>query len=192
VAGVLQDGRTATVRCALLDGDRMASLGREFGISRKTGYTLFRRYRDIGLEGLTDRSRRPTARPTSCPSRSRAALLDRHGLVRRRHRRRYKAEGTPLSRPLQPNDLWCADFKGEFMLADHRYCYPLTITDFASRYLLACEALSSTRESTAFTVFERASKDLGGKWASNDAVQPPAGVRGIRTQRLFTNRNANR
>ena len=40
-----------------------------------------------------------------------------------------------------PNDLWCADYKGEFMLADRRYCYPLTITDFASRYLLACEAL---------------------------------------------------
>ena len=38
-------------------------------------------------------------------------------------------------RPLAPNDLWCADYKGEFMLADRRYCYPLTITDFASRYL---------------------------------------------------------
>ena len=35
----------------------------------------------------------------------------------------------------EPNDLWCADYKGEFMLADRRYCYPLTITDFASRYL---------------------------------------------------------
>jgi hypothetical protein len=42
--------------------------------------------------------------------------------------------------PTSPNDLWCADYKGEFMLADRRYCYPLTITDFASRYLFACEA----------------------------------------------------
>ena len=66
-----------------------------------------------------------------------------------------------LSRPLQPNDLWCADFKGEFMLADQRYCYPLTITDFASRYLISCEALSSTREHTAFNVFARAFKDFG-------------------------------
>ena len=47
------------------------------------------------------------------------------------------------------------------MLANHRYCYPLTITDFASRYLLACEALASTREDAAFVIFERAFKDFG-------------------------------
>ena len=41
-------------------------------------------------------------------------------------------EGTKLSAPTSPNDLWCADYKGEFMLTDKRYCYPLTITDFAS------------------------------------------------------------
>lgn len=60
-----------------------------------------------------------------------------------------------------PNDLWCADYKGEFMLADRRYCYPLTITDFASRYLIACEALSTTREAYAFTVFESVFKEFG-------------------------------
>ncbi len=47
------------------------------------------------------------------------------------------------------------------MLADRRYCYPLTITDFASRYLLCCEALETTKEIYAFTVFERAFKDFG-------------------------------
>src|SRR3989475_5980205 len=61
----------------------------------------------------------------------------------------------------QPNDLWCADYKGEFMLADRRYCYPLTISDFASRYLISCEALSTTRELYAFSVFERVFKDFG-------------------------------
>ena len=35
-----------------------------------------------------------------------------------------------------PNDLWCTDFKGEFKLGDGRYCYPLTVTDHASRFLL--------------------------------------------------------
>ena len=69
--------------------------------------------------------------------------------------------GTPLSQAEQPNALWCADYKGEFMLADRRYCYPLTITDFASRYLLTCEALSTTREAYAFAVFERTFKDFG-------------------------------
>ena len=47
------------------------------------------------------------------------------------------------------------------MLADRRYCYPLTITDFASRYLLCCDALGTTKSAYAFTVFERAFKDFG-------------------------------
>lgn len=47
------------------------------------------------------------------------------------------------------------------MLANRRYCYPLTITEFASRYLLSREALLSTREALAFTVFERAVMDFG-------------------------------
>src|ERR1700733_15663013 len=47
------------------------------------------------------------------------------------------------------------------MLADQRYCYPLTITDFSSRYLLCCDALGTTKEMYAFTVFERAFKDFG-------------------------------
>jgi len=88
-------------------------------------------------------------------------VLHRYGLVNRPRKRRYKAEGTPLSATRNPNDLWCADYKGEFMLADKRYCYPLTITDFASRYLLTCEALSSTKEQYAFSVFERVFKDFG-------------------------------
>ncbi len=51
----------------LLEGDKMATLCREFGISRKTGYKLYRRYRDIGLEGLTDRSRRPYRQANKLP-----------------------------------------------------------------------------------------------------------------------------
>src|SRR5204863_3157727 len=86
---------------------------------------------------------------------------DRHGLVKRRRRRRHPARGTELSRPTEPNALWCADYKGEFMLGDRRYCYPLTITDFASRYLLTCEALSTTQEKFAFTAFERTFKEFG-------------------------------
>ena len=91
------------------------------------------------------------------------AVLDRHGLVanKGRQRRHEAAQGTHLSKPTRPNDLWCADYKGEFMLADKRYCYPLTITDFASRYLLCCDALQTTKEMFAFTVFERAFKDFG-------------------------------
>jgi transposase InsO family protein len=49
---------------------------------------------------------------------------------------RHRARGTPLSEGTGPNDLWCADFKGEFKLGNGRYCYPLTVTDHASRFLL--------------------------------------------------------
>ncbi len=181
-----------------LDGEKMARLCAEFGISRKTGYKIYDRYNEVGLHGLTDRSRRPYRHAnqlplaiettivrlkreypnwgapkirerlrTRCPEVQSPAIstvhavLDRHGLVTRRKRRRHRAEGTALSHPGQPNDLWCADYKGEFMLADRRYCYPLTITDFASRYLLTCDALTTTKELYAFTVFEQTFQAFG-------------------------------
>jgi transposase InsO family protein len=65
------------------------------------------------------------------------AVLDRYGLLERRGR----AQGTALSLGQRPNQLCCTDYKGEFLLGNHHYCYPLTVTDHASRYLLTCEAL---------------------------------------------------
>lgn len=89
------------------------------------------------------------------------AVLERHGLVERRKKRRYRAEGTELSDGRAPNELWCADYKGQFQLGNHQYCYPLTITDYCSRYLLACESLESTQEGFAITIFERVFKEFG-------------------------------
>ena len=89
------------------------------------------------------------------------AVLDRNGLVKRRKRRRRRAQGTILNHAVVPNGLWCADYKGEFLLGNKQYCYPLTITDYRSRYLLACEGLDSTRSALAFHVFEQAFKDYG-------------------------------
>jgi putative transposase len=54
----------------LKDGESMASLCREFGISRVTGYKIYERYEECGLKGLTDRARTPTATPISFPPRS--------------------------------------------------------------------------------------------------------------------------
>jgi transposase InsO family protein len=89
------------------------------------------------------------------------AILDRHGLVTRAKRSRTHTEGTPLSSGLSPNALWCTDYKGEFKLGNQRYCYPLTVTDHASRYLLLCEAMESNQEQFAFTAFERLFKERG-------------------------------
>lgn len=99
------------------------------------------------------------------------AVLDRNGLVKER-KKRYRSQGTSLSNSLEPNDLWCADFKGQFKLKNGKYCYPLTITDNASRYILTCESLESTCEATAFPVFERAFKDYG----VPDAIRTDNGV----------------
>jgi transposase InsO family protein len=76
-------------------------------------------------------------------------------------RKRGRGQGTPLSLGQNPNELWCADYKGEFLLGNKKYCYPLTVTDHASRYLLLCEALESTRQELAFTTFERLFKECG-------------------------------
>lgn len=85
------------------------------------------------------------------------AVLDRHGLVSqaRKRSRANQAVGTVLSSAAQPNDLWCTDVKGEFRLGNGRYCYPLTVSDQASRYVLACEALESTKEQPVIETFVR-------------------------------------
>jgi transposase InsO family protein len=88
-------------------------------------------------------------------------VLDRNGLVCHPGRPRRRAQGTPLSAGAAPNDLWCADFKGEFRLGNGQYCYPLTVTDHASRYLLLCEALESTREDPAIAAFEHLFRERG-------------------------------
>src|SRR5215472_17353078 len=82
---------------------------------------------------------------TGGAARSRAPSCPRHGLISGQ----------------RPNELWCTDYKGEFLLGNRQYCYPLTATDHASRFLLTCEALSSTREDYAFTVFERLFQERG-------------------------------
>ena len=59
----------------LLEGEKMAGLCREFGISRKTGYKIYRRYRDMGLEGLTNRSRRPYRQANKLPFQVEARIV---------------------------------------------------------------------------------------------------------------------
>src|SRR5207248_3207386 len=132
------------------------------GVSRKTGYKIFDRYKEHGLTALSDRSRRPVRYANQLPQQVESlivrlkaekphwgarkirellvrrldgdirvpakstihAVLDRHGLVKHSGGPRHRARGTLLSAGAGPNDLWCADFKGEFKLGNGRYCYP--------------------------------------------------------------------
>lgn len=89
-------------------------------------------------------------------------VLDRHGLVNKhRKRNKYHAIATYLSAPQNPNDLWCADFKGQFKIKNNIYCFPLTISDFVSRYIIGCEALENTEINPSFVVFEEAFHEYG-------------------------------
>src|ERR1700751_4629229 len=183
----------------LKDGESMASRCREFGISRKTGYKVLDRYEECGLEGLTDRARRPHRYANQLPVQVEAAIvaakrekpswgarkirerllprlphevkvpacstihaiLDRRGLVTRAKRSRTHCNGTPLSSGLTPNELWSTDYKGEFKLGNHKYCYPLTVSDPPPRFLRLGEARESNQEQFAFTAFERLFKERG-------------------------------
>jgi len=131
----------------------MAELCREFGISRKTGYKIFDRYQQCGVQGLTDRSRRRFRYANQLPfpvenyilsvKREHASwgarkirerlirrfsgllipakstinvVLDRYGLVERRGRATSSCSGNRFI--LRPNELWCTDYKGEFLLCN--------------------------------------------------------------------------
>lgn len=73
-------------------------------------------------------------------------ILERRGLIQPREtRRRTPASTAPLSHAAIPNDVWSVDFKGQFQLRNGRLCYPFTVTDNASRMLLACDAYPSTK-----------------------------------------------
>jgi len=95
------------------------------------------------------------------------AILKRHGLVRARRRvrgPRWVPLDLPLSEPAAPNDVWTADFKGEFPLRKGPDCFPLTIADAYSRFLLSCRGLSSTRRAMAQPIFRRAFQTYGLPW----------------------------
>jgi len=176
----------------LRDGETMAELCREFGVSRKTGYKLKARYEQEGLQGVQERSRAPkrqAQRTTSeveglfvqlrnehpswgskklldvlerrhpsvhLPARSTVdQILRRHELIVPRPPRRGRSVcSLSLHEPRQANELWCADFKGQFRMGNRKYCYPLTLTDQYSRYVLSCYGLESTESVPARAVFE--------------------------------------
>lgn len=108
-----------------------------------------------------------------------AAIFKRHGLVRpRRLRRRTARASTPFGHVSAPNDLWCIDFKGDFDVGGRR-CYPLTITDAHSRYLLACVALRHTDEASVRRVLEQVFLEFGLPKAIRSDNGSPFASRGL-------------
>jgi putative transposase len=89
-------------------------------------------------------------------------ILSRHDLIKKPRRRRLIGHpGKPTSVIIAPNQIWSADFKGHFKTRDGHYCYPLTVADSFSRYLLGCQALRSTSCRDAKPVFRRLFQEFG-------------------------------
>jgi transposase InsO family protein len=89
-------------------------------------------------------------------------ILKQAGLVKRRHKRYGVPPFTaPLAHADAPNKVWSADFKGQFKLGNDKVCYPLTLTDNHSRYLLACKGLYGIRLSGVQPVYERLFREYG-------------------------------
>lgn len=179
-------------------GERMSDLCREYGVSRKTGHKIKKRFERNGAVGLVDESRAPKhiphrtspevaelvvaerhRHPTWGSKKLKAVLEDRlghpfpsastlgdilkrRGLVEPRKRRRcHEARPTGLRIARAPNDIWCVDYKGQFRLGDRSYCYPLTATDQASRFLLACDGMPAISEEAALEAFQEIFQTYG-------------------------------
>jgi putative transposase len=128
----------------------------------------------------------------------------REGLVKKRRRsRRRPHPGKPTAPFDAPNSVWSADFKGHFKTRDGIYCYPLTVQDGFSRYLLGCQGLAGTTYAGWRRVFtrlfhefglpERIRTDNGSPFASMalgrlkaEATIPPAGNRAAQQRRFNT------
>jgi putative transposase len=112
------------------------------------------------------------------PSRSAVdAILKRRGLVQPGRRQRPVAASPFRVRypATEPAELMTIDYKGQFRMGNGRYCFPLTIADYVSRYLLACQGLSSTRLSEAWPVITRVFREYGLPKAMQSDNGPPFG-----------------
>jgi transposase InsO family protein len=175
--------RKAFIGKALKAEANLSALCREYGISRKTGYKWLKRYREAGLNGLEDLSRRPQRSPTRTPPEVEQVIVEarqahpawgsrklkrwlenrgyrsipapstvtdilaRHGLLSVEESRKHMAwQRFEMD---QPNDLWQMDFKGYFPVSSGQRCYPLTVLDDHSRFLVGLKACS---DETAKTV----------------------------------------
>jgi transposase InsO family protein len=90
------------------------------------------------------------------------AILERHGKLRKnRRRRKWSHPGAAPLVTVRPNQVWPADFKGQFRTRDGKYCFPLTVSDHFSRSLLLCRGLPSVRTEGAKPVFRRLFQEVG-------------------------------
>ena len=137
-----------------------------------------RKYTDYGAKKVTwylQRNRPELQLPSLTTIHN---ILHRHGLVPERRRRvRRWHPGRPTTEAMHPNAIWSMDFKGQFRTRDGLYCFPLTVQDVHSRFVLACQGRLDVSLEGVRPVFaqlfrehglpERIRSDNGAPFASN-------------------------
>jgi transposase InsO family protein len=114
-----------------------------------------------GPKKLKDILERRLERPLPAPS-TIGDILVEHGLVvPRRKRRRHTPRPTSRREAVEPNEVWCIDYKGQFRLGDGTHCYPLTVTDQFSRYIVGCEGMAAISDEAARDVCEELFRTFG-------------------------------
>ena len=114
-----------------------------------------------------------------------SAILDARGLVKRRKSRRQTPPyPEPLSACDAPNEVWSADYKGQFKTGDGRYCYPLTLADGCSRFVLGCHGLVQVNRIYAQPIFQRVFEAYGLPKTIRTDNGPPFANRGLGISRL--------
>ena len=169
----VMDQRIRFVLEATQPGAKLSQVCRRFGISRPTAYLWLKRFKKDGFPGLTDRSRKPHRSPNRTPPEIEQRVLDchdalgegakkivyylweneritlpaitAHRILKRHGKVNSPRQGAPATKRFErsePNALWQMDFKGAFTKYG-KPCYPLSILDDHSRYLVGLYALTS-------------------------------------------------
>ena len=122
---------------------------------------LRKRFPSKGPKKLLDRLQK-SHRFVELPAQSTVAhILDCHGLVKRKRRHRSAHPGCPKHAATAPNDIWAADYKGQFRLKNRQYCFPLTVSDLYSRFLLECEGHPAVSMELTIACFLRLFREYG-------------------------------
>jgi transposase InsO family protein len=142
---------------------------------------LRKRKPNWGPKKLLDRQRRLHPEMKLPAASTVSAILKRRGLVEPRRRRRHpeRVLVSPMGELSGPNEVWTTDFKGEFRVGSGQMCYPLTIADGWSRFLLACESLSATQYQLTQPAFTRVFQEYGLPARIRSDNGPPFGTHAL-------------
>ena len=157
-------------------GASMAEACRKYGISRMTGYKWLNRYAEMGVAGLAEQSKRPHNQPNRLPE----AVVFRIVNIRVGHKHWGADKIRSILRRegggggLQANHEWTIDFKGWWKSGDgSRKCYPLTVRDARSRFILGVTLLGDDREETVRAAMIDIFKNMACRKASAATTELP-------------------